>query len=364
MKQLTLNNLEDLAIGAAILGSGGGGDPAYPHMMAKNVAQKWGNSKMISISELQADDLVIPIGVIGAPLAESEKIASGREFSILLEVLEKTIGKKVTAVMPFEIGGGNAFTPMMIAPILDIPILDADTMGRAFPEAQMCSCGLLGASCSPGFITDSKGNSVVIYANNNFSLEKIGRQVTVAMGSSAMFGLYPLSGSEAKKMTFPKSISKAMAIGKAYRDAKNHGQDPLASILNTCKGAHLASGKITDIDRSITKGFLKGSVTIQNKTDHIELLFQNEFLLAKVNGKVVGMTPDILSLVEMETGFPITSESLQYGLKVHLIAIPSPSLWTTPEGLTLVGPRHFGYEIDYTPFQKGKSVSNHIEAIV
>lgn len=363
MKQLTQDNLDDLAIGAAILGSGGGGDTTYPHLMAKYFAEKWGNTSMITVQELKPTDLILPIGVIGAPMAELEKIASGREFFTLVKTLEKTMERKLTAIMPFEIGGGNAFCPMMIASALKIPVLDADTMGRAFPEAQMSSCGLLGAPCSPGFITDSLGNSVVIYANNSFSLEKIARNVTVSMGSTAMFGLFPLSGIEAKKMTFHKSISKAIAIGKAYREAKDLGQDPLQSILQSCKGALLGSGKITDIDRAISKGFLKGSVVIQNKTDRIEISFQNEFLLAKVNGKTVAMTPDIISLVEMETGFPITSESLQYGLKVHLIAIPSPPLWTTPEGLALVGPRHFGYEIDYVPFSKVKMTPNPIGAI-
>lgn len=364
MKKLTLNNLDDMAIGAAILGSGGGGDPSYFYMMARCVMEKWGASTLISAAELKPDDLVIPIGHIGAPTAESEKIPSGNEYHIVLDVLERTLQKKVTAVMPFEIGGGNAFAPFIVAPVLGIPVLDADTMGRAFPEAQMSSCGLLGASCAPGVIADCLGNSTVIYANNSFSLEKIGRQITVAMGSTAGFGLYPLNGTDAKKMTLEKSISRAISLGKAYREAKQMGQDPLHSILNSCKGVLVGSGKITDIDRTISKGFLKGSVVIQNKTEQIEILFQNEFLLAKVNGKVVATTPDIISLLEMETGFPITSDNLQYGLKINIIALPSPQLWTTPAGLTLVGPRHFGYEIDYTPLNKVKTPAvNPIGAI-
>lgn len=352
MKQLTHNELYDLAIGAAILGSGGGGDTEYQRMMASNVTDKWGSATIISHTELKSDDLVIPIGIFGAPLAEFEKIASGRELQKLIDVFQDILKKKVTAVMPFEIGGGNAFSPFLIAPILGIPIVDADAVGRAFPQAQMSTCGLLGAPCSPGVFIDCLGNTVAIYANNCFSLEKIGRRIAVAMGSSAFVGLYPMSGTQVKSMTIPKSISKAVSIGKAYHESKARGQDPLDLILRVCKGVLIGSGKIKDIDREITQGFLKGSVVIENQQDTIEMLFQNEFLLAKVNGKVMATTPDILSLIEMETGLPITTESLQYGIKVNLIAIPSPKTWTSPEGLSFVGPRFFGYDVDYVACNK------------
>lgn len=358
MKKFTLNDLDDLAIGAAILGSGGGGETLYPYMMARQVMEKYGTTNLLSPSELKPNDFIVPIGMIGAPLAEIEKIANGDEFSILIKLLEETVGRKVTAIMPFEIGGGNAFTPFWIAPILGLPILDADAMGRAFPESQMSSVGLLEAPCSPGVITDPMGNSVVIYPNSCFALEKISRQTTIAMGSWACSGMYPLNAEQAKTMTFQKSITRALSIGKAYRESKQMGKDPLGAILSSCKGVLIGSGKITDIDRAISKGFLKGHVIIQNKNTQIEILIQNEFLLAKVNGKVVATTPDILGVIEMETGQPITSDTLQYGLKVNLIAIPSPPLWTTPKGLSLVGPRHFGYEIDYIPFSKIKPPVN------
>jgi DUF917 family protein len=352
MKKLTLDNLEDLAVGSAILGSGGGGDPTYAFMMAKYEMERRGLVSLVNFSELNADDLILSVGFIGAPLAEIEKIPSGREFFSLFEVLEKTMGKKVNAVMPFEIGGANAFTPISVAAQLGLPLVDADTMGRAFPEVQMSSCHLLDGLPSPGFITDCLGNTLAIYPNNSHALEKFLRQIAVTMGSTAAFGLYPLSRKQVEKCTVLKSISKAIAIGKSHREAKKNGKDPLEAVLNVCKGVHIGSGKVVDIYREISKGFLKGLVTIQNKSEKIELFFQNEFLLAKCNGKIVATTPDILMLLEQETGFPITSETLQYGLKTNLIALPAPSIWTIANGLALVGPRQFGYDVDYQPISK------------
>lgn len=355
MKKLTLSHLDDLYIGSAILGAGGGGDPSLFYMIAKHQMEKTGDPvQMITCSELTPDDLVIPVGIMGAPMVEIEKIPTGLEYNPLIKTLEQTLGKKVTVVMGIEIAGSNGFLPFIVACQLGLPILDADMMGRAFPEVQMCSSHLFGAPSSPGFAADCLGNVVTIHANNNVILEKLGRQITISMGSWSAFSLCPISGTEAQRCTIHKSFTKAIAIGKAHREAKKNGEDPLEAVLNICKGVCIGSGKITDIDRAISKGFLKGKVTIQGKTEKIEISFQNEFLIAKCNGKITATTPDIISLLEQETGEPVTNETLRFGLKVNVIVLPSPPVWTTKEGLALVGPRHFGYETDYQPIAKSK----------
>lgn len=354
MKKITIENLNDLALGSAIMGSGGGGAPDLMCLMTKVQMEKTGPVSLIGFNELKSSDVIMPIGFMGAPSAESEKLASGKEFEILLDYVNTTLNKKATVLMPFEIGGGNAFAPLIVGSKLGLPILDADTMGRAFPQAQMTACNLLGANPSPGFITDCLGNTTIIYANNTLTLEKIGRQVAVAMGSVAAFGFFPLTSKQAEKYTFHKSISKALSIGKVCREAKDAGKDSLEALLTLCKGIKIASGKITDIDRAIARGFLCGTVVIQNKTEKIQIDFQNEFLLAKRDGKIMATTPDIIMLIEQETGEPIDSQQVQFGLKVHVIALPAPSLWTTPGGLALVGPRHFGYETDYCSIHPSK----------
>lgn len=349
MKKLNALGLEDLAVGSAILGSGGGGTAELSLMMAKYQMEKNGPATLLGFSDLKPEDVIMPIGFMGAPSADTEKLASGREFEIMFEHVEKHLKKKVTALMPFEIGGGNALVPFVEGARLGLPVLDADMMGRAFPEMTMSSCCLLGATSAQGFITDCQGNTVVLHGEDIQTLEKIGRQVTISMGSTAAFGYYPLTIQAAKKYTIRKSISKALSIGKLVRDAKKNGKDPTDDLLNQFKGIKIGSGIITDIDRSISRGFLHGNVHIQNKNEKLEVAFKNEFLVAKCDGKIVATTPDILMLMEQETGAAVDTEQLQFGLKVHLIALPAPALWTTPQALKLVGPRYFGYETDYRP---------------
>jgi DUF917 family protein len=203
---------------------------------------------------------------------------------------------------------------------MGLKVLDADTIGRAYPELQMSVCTLHHISPSPAYLADALGNMVTIQAQDSHAVERIARNVTVAMGARGLVALYFMTGKVAKQVLIPGSISHAIELGKR----KNFKP--------------LVSGMIIDVDQRIEKGFLKGKVVLHGG---IEILFQNEYLIAKSGGKLLAATPDIIMLLEQESGHPITSVSLKYGMRVDLITLPSPDIWKTPAGLSLVGPQQF-----------------------
>jgi DUF917 family protein len=59
--------------------------------------------------------------------------------------------------------------------------------------------------------------------------------------------------------------------------------------------------------------------------------------------------------LEIETGLPMTTEALRYGSRVVVIGIPCNHKWRTSAGLEIVGPRYFGYDIDYVPVEQTMS---------
>ncbi len=61
-------------------------------------------------------------------------------------------------------------------------------------------------------------------------------------------------------------------------------------------------------------------------------------------------TPDLITLLDADTGVPITTETIRFGLRVVAIAIPCAPQWRTREGLAVVGPGYFGYKVEYRPF--------------
>ena len=104
----------------------------------------------------------------------------------------------------------------------------------------------------------------------------------------------------------------------------------------------------------MTEGaFNRGSLTIKGSAQfsgkNVGIEFQNEnyvaFILRPDGSKdILATVPDLISLVDDDTGEPITTEEVRYGLRVVAIAVPCSPKWTTPQGLATVEPKVFGYE--------------------
>ena len=55
MRQITASQLDDIALGAAVLGTGGGGDPYIGKLMAKAAIERNGPVTMLDPSEVDDD---------------------------------------------------------------------------------------------------------------------------------------------------------------------------------------------------------------------------------------------------------------------------------------------------------------------
>ncbi len=84
----------------------------------------------------------------------------------------------------------------------------------------------------------------------------------------------------------------------------------------------------------------------------LRIAFQNEFLIAQTDTRVVATTPDLITVLDAETGEPITTEELRYGFRVAVIGIPCDPRWRSDIGIETVGPRYFGYDIEYMPVEE------------
>jgi DUF917 family protein len=114
-------------------------------------------------------------------------------------------------------------------------------------------------------------------------------------------------------------------------------------------------GKVVDVERRTTAGFVRGQVTIQGLGDDagrtLRLEIQNENLVAIEDQRVHAMVPDIISVLDTETGYAVQTERVRYGQRVSVVAFPCDPIWRTPAGLVLAGPRAFGYDLEYVPVE-------------
>jgi uncharacterized protein len=349
------DDLDDVAIGAAVLGTGGGGDPYIGTLMAKQAIAKHGPVRLIDVDELADDALVVPAAMMGAPTVLIEKIPAGDELTDAFRQLEAYLGRHIDAVLCGEAGGMNSTTPFVVAAETGLPLVDGDGMGRAFPELQMVSFTMHGVRATPMVMADDKGNSVVLNTIDNRWTERLARAATIEMGGSALIAFYAMDGATAKRAVLRGTVSQALAIGSTLREAHEAKRDGVQAIVDHLGAFRLFSGKIVDVERRTVGGFARGEAVLEG-IDHdagrqCRVAFQNEFLVARTEDRVLATTPDLITILDADDGAPITTESLRYGFRVQVLGIPCDRQWRTPEGLALVGPAYFGYDIPFVPIE-------------
>jgi DUF917 family protein len=353
IRTIDVDDMEDIAIGGAMLGTGGGGDPYIGKLMAQQAIRAHGPVKLMDVMGLADDALVVPVCMMGAPTVMTEKLPQGDELMNAFRALEKVMGRKVDAVLCGEAGGVNSTTPFVVAAAAGLPLIDGDGMGRAYPELQMVTFTLHGVSATPMVLCDDKGNSLVLDTVSNAWTERLARAATIEMGGSALLAFYPMDGATAKKAVVAGTLSLCARVGETLRGARAAHADPVAAVKDLLGATELFHGRITDIERRTEGGFARGRAVFagveayRGKT--LRLDFQNEFLIAERDNEVLATTPDLISVVEADSGTPVTTDSLKYGQRLVTLAWPCNPQWRTPQGIDLVGPRYFKYDHDYVP---------------
>ena len=356
MRLVDERQLTDIALGAGILGTGGGGDPYIGTLLARGAIREFGPVEVVDLDEVPDDAFVIPSAMMGAPTVMVEKLPSGDEVVTAFRKLEHHLGRRATHTMPIEIGGLNSVIPFCLAARERLPVIDADLMGRAFPELQMCMPTLFGGKAAPMAIADDKGNASVIDAIDNRWTERLARSQTIDMGCAALIGLYPLAAARLRKCTIPNTLRTAGELGRLVRGTREAHGDPAAVVPEYLGGRRLFRGKVVDVHRRTEGGFARAEVRIEGLHDDagttLRLQTQNEHLVAERDGQVLASVPDLIIVLDSETGQPITTEDLRYGFRVTVVAAPCDPRWRTPEGLEIVGPRYFGYDFDFVPIEE------------
>lgn len=356
MRTLGEHELRDIASGSAVLGTGGGGDPYIGTLAALRNAKEYGAPKLIEATELPDGSVAVIPFMIGSPVPLVEKFPLGKELQQAYDSLSTFLDRPVAAVMAVEIGGVNSMVPIALGSLLGLPIVDADCMGRAFPEGQLVTLTMDGIGLSPMALADERGNSVVLSTVDNYWIERFGRSLAVDFGAIAAGVGSPLSPQQVQQSTILGSISYAEHIGKAIRQARENKLDGIEAAREATDGFILFHGKIVDVQRRIEHGWTLGEAVLEGMDADVGarmiVRFQNENLVAIRDGDIVASVPDLITIMDVESGEAITTEHLRYGFRVVILGIRCDPKWRTPAGIDLAGPRHFSYDIEYEPIEQ------------
>lgn len=362
-------DIEDFLAGCAFFGTGGGGDVKSGRDALDNCLKQGLPIVLADPAGIRDDDFYCCAFFMGsiAPktpetLEEMERNGYGeRRFSgedMLIGAVRKLegyLGKKAAGLLIAEPGGANAACPMAAAYKMGLPVLDGDLAGRAIPEMTQGLCAILGIDCLPAVYFDSWGNSSI--TTNSFgytATERIGKFMSQASYGEMAEAAYPLTGAQVKQVLVPGTLSRALKVGRAINGVSAKGEESLAVVADSAAGHLMGKGILHSVSTRDSGGYFWGTYHVKGDGafagNEYKIWFKNENHVLWVNGEPRVTSPDLISLVNYETRVPILNSHLQEGEPVGIIVSPSDDRYKMPEGIAVLGPRAFGFDFDYLPY--------------
>ncbi len=343
---ITIDMLDDIAAGAAFLATGGGGDPYLACLCAKEGLKQYGPAQLLAPQALDDDAFVVAVGAVGAPTTSLELLPSVDEAVRVVEAYAELVGRMPDALVSFEIGGANSLIPMVAAAALNIPIIDGDGMGRALPEATMMTYAIAGIAPTPAVGLDYAGNTKRFDADTVQSYEPLIRQFAMERGGMAVSAEFGMSGAELKSCIVPGTVSLSAKLGRFLRNSSGNAAERETDLARLFEGTIygklelLTSGLVVDYTSKVVGGYDVGHAVIESNeagAPQLSVSVKNEYLAVRRGEELIACLPDLITIVDFETGWPINAERLRFGQRVGVFRIGSPAHYTTPEGLASLG---------------------------
>ncbi|HIH98162.1 MAG TPA: DUF917 domain-containing protein [Thermoplasmata archaeon] len=370
----TLKNkeeIEDFVRGCTFFGTGGGGCPEDGLKQLMRVYEEGCEIGWYDVSELPDDAMTVCAYGMGSIAPQTtENIEEMKSLGLMKETIkyklaaaikemEKHTGKKIEIIVPLEIGGANTPDPVATAAHMGIKVVDGDySGGRAIPEITQTTPHIHGESMIPLSSVDQWGNTCIIKkAVNNQVAEKIGKLISIlAYGKLAGNATYFLKAGVMKKLVVPSTLSRAFAVGKLIRTTREADGDPVETARKFVSGWLLFKGKVTKKETEDKEGYYWGTNTIEG-VDKFEghtfkIWFKNENHISWFDDKPFATSPDLICVVNSQSGEPIANPSIKVGENIAILGVSANEIFRSKVGLEVLGPRHFGFDIDYIPIEK------------
>ncbi|KAJ5287362.1 hypothetical protein N7478_003048 [Penicillium angulare] len=373
-KQWIISTIDLLFIaqGCKILGCGGGGDPYQEYLKTKTIVENHpGKVKIVSTDYFPDTSLIGWTGCMGSPEVSMERLENDECLKAHDELMRVTGSPPMSGFLALEIGGGNGVLNLGVSAHYDVPCLDGDYMGRAYPTIWQVTPNVYGTSSGdalvPVTIASGDGTFITMTKSRTDKLvDKALRASCVEMGCRAGNAGPPKTAKVVREQAITGTVSLAWWIGRAVALEKNI-DDKAQRIVDEVGGSEsaaiLGQGKITSVERVLKTGHTYGVLEVEGTLRDgskalIKIPFKNEnaFVEAVSNEetKILASVPDLIAVIDAETGAGLGTPEYKYGLKVVIIAIAASPHWTeTKRGMELGGPGSMGFdEVTYVPIGK------------
>ena len=371
-KVLSKQDIEDFLAGAEILGTGGGGGIEWARGMLEYIDEHDKKIRLIDPCDVPDDALVAGAAGVGGGVTKEVRdkilkkfgtMPSMKDFmktSMLAEkMLSGYLGESISAYLAFELGCGNTVLPACIAAMNEKPVVDGDCNGRAVPEIELCTLNVKGIPFTPISIVTPWMETMIVKRVVDYSrAEDLCRYIAVASGGSCMTMGAPIRGKELPDSIVKNTISGSINLGKAIREAKDKGEDPVEAAVESVDGYLLFRGKVSNFEREERGGFMWGEHRYDGVDDYarqkLRIWYKNENMISWLDDEPYVTCPDFLCVLDAESGRGLSNWGTDFaeGREVGVIGVRTDDIWRSPEGLEIFNPRHFGFDYEFSPIEK------------
>ncbi len=363
IKNLSLQDLDDILLGATILGAGGGGDIEEGKALIKEAHEAGKRFQLASIDEVPDDALICTpylLGAISAMTPEEELEYGGLDRSETRNILsayrgfQQYLNKSFYGTTPCEMGGSNTAVAFYCAAMHDHVIVDADPAGRAVPEITHSTYYFAGLPASPIYAANEFGETFVISnIKDDQRAETVVRALCQVSRNDIAAIDHALEMRVLKNALIAGTISKALLLGKTWR--KSQAQTDLPEVIAKIASGQVAfRGVVSEVEYRTSEGFTRGSFSIQGTGTYLNQTFKtmvkNENLVGWLDNKVYVTIPDLICLFDIATGKPVSNPDVVKGQAVAVVLLPAPVEFTSAKALSVFGPAYAGIDADYRPF--------------
>jgi len=361
MRVLDWQAVDDILVGATVMGCGGGGELAEGREFLRPVYDDGRAVTLAAPDELPGDALVAcPYGV-GGLVAGDEDFYGDRPpapehpGALAVRALAAHAGREVGGILTGELGGTSVADAFVPAAVLGLPVVDADPVGRAVPELQDSMFFVHGVKLTPQVVVNEIGDTVVITSvADGLRAEALVRALAVASRNLVWVVDHAGTWDAIRPVVFCGAISGAERMGAAVRKARAAGDD-VASVIAATGGGHvLFRGVIAANEWSDHGGFTHGEMRLEGRDvdrgEVFRIWYRNENLGASRDDTPRVTAPDLIVVIGSD-GMPVTNPFGRVGDAAGVVGLPAPAGWRTPRGIEVFGPRALGFGVDYVPLE-------------
>ena len=386
---LSETDLEWISIGCYILGCAGGGTPYSVYLEARELLRIGETIKIIDIADIPRKAILLPVAKMGSPMVTSERPGGPLLDDAIRIMIESQKLDCFSALVCIEVGGSNGIRPLTLgsSAVYNVPMLDGDFMGRAYPTFEKMTPYVLGSGdindLLPVSLASGDGTNLIMKSSKNTEMaDKALRAACVEMGCAAGVVFCPMTKDEVATTAIMHTHSLAWRLGRTVKKFQlEQSRVSVCDALITEFGGNEAAkmifeGKVVAVDNRLIKGHSYGSITLVGTSslsprfsstspaddntedtfsapqEHLTITFKNENLLATLSQHpelkypqghhTLASVPDLIMVLDSRSGHALGVPEYRYGLKVIVLVAAAHPFWTTRRGLDVGGPKAFG----------------------